>query len=166
MRGPVLPQRLRDAPKPPSAAQHVAKLGIEEPRAVLFDCRPPRHLSHGSSFHYQPRIGLSSESPQSLSRVSRILRCSQFPVLNQTPWLSFAEDLIKPFKLARFQQEPADSLGSWRNLSRLETIFYLNCGGVVGLWLEDLRRQGFIQTRQKRRRALSNDGRELDPAKR
>jgi len=52
--------------------------------------------------------------------------------------------------------EPADSLGPWRNLSRLETIFYLNCGGVVGLWLEDLRRQGFIQTRQKRRRALIN----------
>ena len=47
--------------------------------------------------------------------------------------------------------EPADSLRPWRDLSRLETIFYLNCGGVVGLWLEDLRRQGFIQTRQKRR---------------
>jgi hypothetical protein len=26
----------------------------------------------------------------------------------------------------------------------------------VGLWLEDLRRQGFIQTRQKRRRARIN----------
>ena len=47
--------------------------------------------------------------------------------------------------------EPASSFGPWRNLSRLETIFYLNCGGVVGLWLEDLRSQGFIQTRQKRR---------------
>jgi hypothetical protein len=53
-------------------------------------------------------------------------------------------------------EEPADSSGSWRDLSRLETIFYLNCGGVVGLWLEDLRRQGFIQTRQKCRRALIN----------
>ena len=52
--------------------------------------------------------------------------------------------------------EPADSLGPWRDLSRSETIFYLNCGGVVGLWLEDLRRQGFIQRRQKRRRALIN----------
>jgi hypothetical protein len=49
------------------------------------------------------------------------------------------------------QAEPPRSLGPWRNLSRLETIFYLNCGGVVGLWLEDLRHQGFIQTRQKRR---------------
>jgi len=47
--------------------------------------------------------------------------------------------------------EPPDSLVAWRNLSRLEMIFYLNCGGVVGLWLEDLRRQGLIQTRQKRR---------------
>jgi hypothetical protein len=47
--------------------------------------------------------------------------------------------------------EPPDSLGPWRNLSRFEMIFYLNCGGVVGLWLEDLRSQGFIQTRQKRR---------------
>ena len=52
--------------------------------------------------------------------------------------------------------EPADSLRPWRDLSRLETIFYLNRGGVVGLWLEDLRRQGFIQTRQKCRRALIN----------
>lgn len=49
------------------------------------------------------------------------------------------------------RSQPSDSLGAWRDLSRLETIFYLNCGGVVGLWLEDLRRQGFIQTRQKRR---------------
>ena len=47
--------------------------------------------------------------------------------------------------------ELPDSLGSWRNLSRLEMIFYLNCGGVVGFWLEDLRRQDFIHTRQKRR---------------
>jgi len=47
--------------------------------------------------------------------------------------------------------EPPDSLVPWRNLSRVEIIFYLNCGGVVGLWLEDLRCQGFIQTRQKRR---------------
>ena len=53
--------------------------------------------------------------------------------------------------------EAADeSLGQWRNLSRLETIFYLNCGGVVGLWLEDLRRQGLIHTRQKCRRAMIN----------
>jgi hypothetical protein len=52
--------------------------------------------------------------------------------------------------------ELADSLGPWRNLSRLETIFYLNCGGVVGLWLEDLRRQGLIKTRQKCRRAMIN----------
>ena len=52
--------------------------------------------------------------------------------------------------------EVADSLAPWRNLSRSETIFYLNCGGVVGLWLEDLRSQGFIHTRQKRRRALIN----------
>jgi hypothetical protein len=27
-----------------------------------------------------------------------------FQVLNQTPWLSFAEDLVKPFRLARFQR--------------------------------------------------------------
>jgi len=39
----------------------------------------------------------------------------------------------------------------WKNLSRLEVIFYLNCGGVVGLWLDDLRRQGHIKTREKRR---------------
>jgi hypothetical protein len=47
--------------------------------------------------------------------------------------------------------EPPDSLAPWQNLSRPEMIFYLNCGGVVGLWLEDLRRRGFIQTRQKPR---------------
>jgi hypothetical protein len=47
--------------------------------------------------------------------------------------------------------ETPDSLVPWRNLGRLEMIFYLNCGGVVGLWLEDLRSQGFIQTREKRR---------------
>jgi hypothetical protein len=52
--------------------------------------------------------------------------------------------------------EPANSLAPWRNLSRPEMIFYLNCGGVVGLWLEDLRRRGFIQTRQKCRPALIN----------
>ena len=59
--------------------------------------------------------------------------------------------------------EPADdSLKPWRNLSRLETIFYLNCGGVVGLWLEDLRSQGFIQTRQKRRAvAATSQGQDL-----
>ena len=44
-----------------------------------------------------------------------------------------------------------DSSAPWRNLSRTEMLFYLNCGGIVGLWLEDLRRQGFIHTRQKRR---------------
>jgi len=49
-----------------------------------------------------------------------------------------------------------DSLVAWRNLSRAEMVFYLNCGGVVGLWLEDLRSEGFIQTRQKHRRALIN----------
>ena len=44
-----------------------------------------------------------------------------------------------------------ESSAPWRNLTRIEILFYLNCGGIVGLWLEDLRRQGFIQTRQKRR---------------
>ena len=62
----------------------------------------------------------------------------------------------KTIQTREIQAEPADSLAPWRNLSRLETIFYLNCGGVVGLWLDDLRRQGFIQTRQKRRRTLIN----------
>jgi len=44
-----------------------------------------------------------------------------------------------------------DSLVAWRNLSRSEMVFYLNYGGVVGVWLEDLRRQGLIQMLQKRR---------------
>ena len=58
----------------------------------------------------------------------------------------------KTIQTREIPAEPADdSLAPWRNLSRLETIFYLNCGGIVGLWLEDLRSQGFIQTRQKRR---------------
>ena len=39
----------------------------------------------------------------------------------------------------------------WRDLSRSEMIFYLDCGGIVGLWLDDLRRQGLIQTRQRHR---------------
>ena len=39
----------------------------------------------------------------------------------------------------------------WRDLSRSEIIFYLACGGIVGLWLDDLRRQGIIQTRHKHR---------------
>jgi hypothetical protein len=39
----------------------------------------------------------------------------------------------------------------WRNLTRIEILFYLNRGGIVGVWLEELRRQGFIQTREKRR---------------
>jgi hypothetical protein len=30
-------------------------------------------------------------------------------------------------------------------------IFYLDCGGIVGFWLDDLRCQGLIQTRQKHR---------------
>ena len=47
--------------------------------------------------------------------------------------------------------EVPDSLERWRKLSRLEMMFYLNCGGVVGLWLEELRSQGLIQTRQKSR---------------
>ena len=62
----------------------------------------------------------------------------------------------KTIQTREIPEELADSLGPWRNMSRLETIFYLNCGGVVGLWLEDLRHQGFIQTRQKRRRTLIN----------
>ena len=33
----------------------------------------------------------------------------------------------------------------------MEMLFYLNYGGIVGVWLEELRRQGFIQTREKRR---------------
>jgi hypothetical protein len=33
----------------------------------------------------------------------------------------------------------------------MEVIFYLDCGGIVGVWLDDLRRQGLIRTRQKRR---------------
>ena len=44
-----------------------------------------------------------------------------------------------------------DSSVPWRNLTRMEMLFYLNCGGIVGVWLEELRRQGFIRTRQKRR---------------
>jgi hypothetical protein len=40
-------------------------------------------------------------------------------------------------------------------LTRMEMLFYLNCGGIVGLWLEDLRRQGFIHTRQKRRSVVA-----------
>ena len=46
-----------------------------------------------------------------------------------------------------------DASAAWRNLTRMEMLFYLNCGGIVGLWLwlEDLRRRGFIQTREKRR---------------
>ena len=44
-----------------------------------------------------------------------------------------------------------DSSVPWRNLTRMEMLFYLNCGGIVGVWLEELRRQGFIQTREKRR---------------
>jgi hypothetical protein len=62
----------------------------------------------------------------------------------------------KTIQTREIPAELADSLRPWRNLSRLETIFYLNCGGIVGHWLEDLRRQGFIQTRQKRRRAPIN----------
>jgi len=44
-----------------------------------------------------------------------------------------------------------DSSVPWRNLTRMEMLFYLNYGGIVGVWLEELRRQGFIQTREKRR---------------
>jgi hypothetical protein len=49
-----------------------------------------------------------------------------------------------------------DSMTPWRTLNRLEMMFYLNCGGVVGVWLEELRRQGFIHTRQKRRALAAN----------
>ena len=44
-----------------------------------------------------------------------------------------------------------DSSLPWRDLTRRELLFYLNCGGIVGVWLEELRCQGFIQTREKRR---------------
>ena len=44
-----------------------------------------------------------------------------------------------------------DSSEPWRNLTRMEMLLYLNCGGIVGVWLEELRCQGFIQTREKRR---------------
>ena len=44
-----------------------------------------------------------------------------------------------------------DSAAPWQNLTRTEMLFYLNCGGIVGLWLEELRCQGLIQTREKRR---------------
>ena len=37
----------------------------------------------------------------------------------------------------------------------MEMLFYLNYGGIVGVWLEELRRQGFIQTREKRRAAAA-----------
>ena len=49
----------------------------------------------------------------------------------------------------------ADASVPWRDLTRTEMLFYLNCGGIVGLWLEDLRRQSFIQTREKRRSAAA-----------
>ena len=49
----------------------------------------------------------------------------------------------------------ADASVPWRDLTRTEMLFYLNCGGIVGLWLEDLRREGFIQTREKRRSAAA-----------
>ena len=70
--------------------------------------------------------------------------------------LEFRRGPDKTIQTRETPEEPENSLAPWRILSRLETIFYLNCGGVVGLWLEDLRRQGFIMTRQKRRRALIN----------
>jgi len=65
--------------------------------------------------------------------------------------VEFRRGSVGSIQTREIPAELPDSLGLWRNLSRLEMIFYLNCGGVVGLWLEDLRRQGFIQTRQKRR---------------
>lgn len=49
--------------------------------------------------------------------------------------------------LPGLQHSPAP----WRDLTRMEMIFYLDCGGIVGVWLDDLRRQGLIRTRQKRR---------------
>jgi len=38
-----------------------------------------------------------------------------------------------------------ESSAPWRNLTRIEILFYLNCGGIVGLWLEDLRRQALFR---------------------
>jgi hypothetical protein len=46
---------------------------------------------------------------------------------------------------------PGHRESPWRDLTRMEVIFYLDCGGIVGVWLDDLRRQGLIRTRQKRR---------------
>ena len=46
---------------------------------------------------------------------------------------------------------PGPRESPWQDLSRKEMIFYLNCGGIVGVWLDDLRRQGLIRTRQKPR---------------
>jgi len=65
--------------------------------------------------------------------------------------LSFAKDPMETLQSREVIAQVQESSAPWRNLARTEMLFYLNCGGIVGLWLEDLRRQGFIQTRQKRR---------------
>ena len=52
---------------------------------------------------------------------------------------------------SRGSSRAQESSVPWRDLTRTEMIFYLNCGGIVGVWLDDLRRQGLIQTRQKPR---------------
>lgn len=39
----------------------------------------------------------------------------------------------------------------WQTLSRSEVIHYLNYGGIVGIWLDDLQDKGLIQTRQEKR---------------
>ena len=41
----------------------------------------------------------------------------------------------------------------WQTLSRHEVMHYLNYGGAVGVWLNDLRDQGLIQIRRDKRAA-------------
>ena len=92
------------------------------------------------------------------------------PSLRVKPWIRLQSSSYNPileFRQAedgsiqrrQFKPEEEQLIGSenhWETLSRSEVLHYLNYGGIVGIWLDDLQDQGLIRTRgEKRARAMA-----------
>ncbi len=78
---------------------------------------------------------------------------------NQSPVVEFRRTLDGSIQRREFQTQEEGYLGPdhrWQTLSRSEVIHYLNYGGVVGIWLDDLRERGLIQTRRQNRAAAAS----------
>ena len=85
----------------------------------------------------------------------------RLPRSSRDPILEFRHTQEGSIQRREYEPEEESQMGlesQWQTLSRLEVMHYLNYGGIVGVWLDDLRDQGLIRTRQRRRAVATTRG--------